>query len=432
MRALLLAALLISSCSVDYTGRMAPVRSALTSGEDALPLFGEAFQDSTGGDRLLFLMEKGNLLRLRGRYADARRLLLEADRLSDMQRGTDLGEEAASLLTSDLAREFRGADYEQVLLNYCLAACYASEGELEEALVECRRVNEKLEAFNTGYEHDNRYRDDAFVRYMMGVLFEAAGDMDDALVAYRNALRVYETDYGSYYGFQVPERLEIDILRVSALPGFEDLHSEFSNRWPGVSWEGTGAGEGRGEVVAFVEEGLIPPRYERSVEGYSENRVYRVAVPAIVAPGRRTSTVILECGDARSEGFLAEDLAAVAEKNLEDSAARDLARAIARAAAKAGAAGLAEEAVEEATGDESGCWSEGTGLAVSVIGAAMENADLRAWLTLPARISVARLSLEPGPHRVGILVDGRRISEQTIEIEEGVVSLLFVSAPGGK
>lgn len=425
---LLLLVPLAASCAVQYSREMEPVRSAMTWGGDPLAEFGDAFpSDSTGRDRLLFLMEKGNLLRLAGRYEEARRLLLEADRLSDMQRGTDLGEQAASMLTSDLVTDFRGADYEQVFINYCLAMCYALDGELDEALVECRRVGEKLEAFNARYEHDNRYRDDAFARYLMGILFEASGDLDNALVAYRNSLGVYEEDYAALYGTGLPASLEEDLLRLTDRPGFETLHDEFLTRWPDAEWRGTGPGPGRGEAVLVFEEGLIPLRHEETVEAWSEDRVWRLAVPAIRLTRHPPSSVSICADGASSRAFLVQDLGAIAERNLEDHAARDLARTIARAVIKSGAADLTEQAVEELTGEENSIWSEGAGMLVSILGAATEHADLRAWLTLPRRIYLARLPLEPGFHRLDVRRNGRTIDSRDIYIEEYGTTLVFLN-----
>lgn len=425
---LLLLAVLSASCAVQYSREMEPVRSAMTWGGDPLAELVRAFpSDSTGGDRLLFLMEKGNLLRLAGRYAEARRLLLEADRLSDLQRGADPGEQVASMLTSDLAMDFRGADYEQVFINYCLAMCYALDGELDEALVECRRVGEKLEAFNTRYEHANRYRDDAFVRYLMGVLFEASGDLDNALVAYRNSLRVYEEDYAGLYGTGLPASLAEDLLRLTDRPGFEALHEEFEARWPDADWRGSGPGPGRGEAVLVFEEGLIPLRHEETVETWSEDRVWRLAVPAIRLARRPPSSISASAGGSSARGFLVQDLGAIAERNLEDHAARDLARTIARAVIKSGAADLTEQAVEELTGEEDSIWSEGAGILVSILGAATEHADLRAWLTIPQRIYMVRLPLEPGFHRLEICRNGQRLDSRDISIEEYGITLVFLN-----
>lgn len=424
--------LLVCGCGTDYTRSMAPVRSGLRLGsaETALERLPGSFPDSTGGDRLLYLMERGNLLRLSGRTAEAIPVLLEADRLSDLLRGTDAGEEIASLLSSDLARDFRGADYENVFINYCLAMCYIAEGETGEALVECRRVAWKLSTFNDRYAHRNRYGDDAFVRYVSGVIFEIAGDPENALVAYRNSLRVYETDYSANYSLGPPDRLKADILRLSAgLPGFDDLHAGFAEQWPGVSWEGQGPGDDRGEVVVVIEQSLIPPRTTSSMTGHSEDRIVRIAVPSIRDYRRQVSTVTISSGSSRAAGFLAEDLSSIAVKNLEDHAARDLARAVARALVKAGAAEAAEQLTEELTGEEDGCWSQGAGILVSILGAATEEADLRAWLTLPSRIYVARLALPPGERLVRVEVDGLVAMQAFVQVRAGTTELMFARTP---
>ena len=426
----LLLGVLVGGCA-SYTSRVSSVRDMLRRGDPASALreFEEgAAPDSSGRDRLLFLMEKGNLLRMTGDYRQAEALLLEADLLSDMQRGVDLAEEAGALLTSDASREYRGADFEKVMINYVLASCYASRGELGEAVVECRRVGEKLTVLNDAYSHKNVYSDDAFVRYLMGVLFEATGDLDDALVAYRNSLRVYEDDYSEHYGLQPPERVVRDVLRLCRRLGLYDLYAEYSARYPEVA-EPEESAAGSGELVVVIESGRIPERVERDFTAYSENRVYRVALPAM--PEKRVPRQYFDVAASTrsSRAWIAEDLVGIARRNLEDQATRDLARAIARAAAKAGVSEAGEELMEELTGEEEGCVSQGFGALLSVLGAAAEQADLRGWLTLPARIHVARLTLPQGRHNVTVTRRGRRLTElDGVEIASGAVEIRFVYA----
>ena len=165
--------ILVMSCAVAYTSTMAPVIRDMDHGlnSEAITRLKDVFPDSTGRDRLLYLMELGNLARYSGQQSISQTVLLRADRLCDDLRGTDLGQQAQSMVTSDLALDFRGADYEKVFINYCLASSYAASGDIEDAVVEARRVNEKLKEINTRYEaNPNRYTDDAFVRYFMGVL----------------------------------------------------------------------------------------------------------------------------------------------------------------------------------------------------------------------------------------------------------------------
>ncbi|MBN1433492.1 hypothetical protein JW921_01955 [Candidatus Fermentibacterales bacterium] len=433
-----LTSMLCLSCAVSHPDLMRPVRADLRSGRAcaALESYTSAAPDSTGLDRLLFLMEKGNLLRLAGRYEEAIRLLLEADRVSDMLRGTDLVERLESLITSEESVTFRGADYESVMINYCLATCYASMGNLEDALVECRRVGEKLRAFNLEYgdSGSSRYADDAFVRYVMGVMFEADGNLDDALVAYRASYDVYAGDYAEHYGLTPPRQLGMDLLRLSWLQGFESLHDSYESDWPGLDWRSSGPSPDRGELVVFIERGSIPERIETSVEAYGESRVYRLAVPAIPDekelrwPFRYSSPVVVRAGPETVTAFLAEDLSAIARKNLEDQAGRALLLAMARLAAKAALAEAGEEIVEEITDEEDGCLSEGAGFLISLFGAATEHADLRSWLTLPAQVHVARIPLAPGTHQVSVSSAGgpELVMERSLEVRAGRIQMLFV------
>lgn len=421
---------LISGCATDYTREMKPVRTDLRNERPDLALleFRDAFQDSTGKNRLLYLMEFGNLLRLSREYTDAEAVLLQADRLSDQQRGIELGQEVGAFLSSDLALEYRGADYEKVFINYCLAASYASENNMEDALVECRAVNNKLRAFNLAYERNrNRYSDDAFIRYLMGILFEKSGDLNNALIAYRNSAAVYDSSYAAEYGIPAPQRVQSDILRLSSELGMESVFQNYRNQWPEIDgWQDQGPDASHGEIVVILEAGLIPTRVERSYTFVFDDRVYRLALPGIATFKQKTLSVVLSSGSRRSNGFLAEDLAAIALKNLEDQAGRNIARSIARLAIKAGVAEAGEQIVEELTSENSTV-SNIAGLLLSIAGAAAERADLRAWLTLPEQIYVARLTLPEGSHPLSVEVNGRIIfTDDAVSIVSGSINLYFL------
>jgi hypothetical protein len=366
-------------------------------------------------------------MRLAGDFTAAENLLLQADRLSDQQRGIELGQEVEAFLSSDLALEFRGADYEKVFINYCLAVSYASENNMEDALVECRRVNDKLRVLNQNYEENkNRYSDDAFIRYFMGILYENAGDLNNALIAYRNSASVYDSSYAMDYGLPAPQRVRSDILRLSSTLGMQSIYQDYSAQWPEVSWENDGPDQDHGEVAVILEVGMIPARVEKSYTFVFNDRVYRVSLPAIAASRRESWSVTLSSGNTQVSGFLAEDLTGIARRNLEDHAGRNIARSIVRLAVKAGAAEAGEQLVEELTEENSGI-SQVTGLLLSIIGAVTERADLRAWLTLPSQIFVARLRLPEGEHPVRVEVNGRIIfSDESMSIDPGEINLLFL------
>lgn len=420
-------ALLLLACAVAYTDVMAPVLNDMDDGlpASALTRLKDVFPDSSGRDRLLYLMELGNLARYAGQQDLAQTILLRADRLSDNLRGTDLGQQAQSMITSDLALEFRGADYEKVFINYCLASSYAASGNLEDATVEARRVNEKLKEINTAYQgNSNRYTDDAFVRYFMGVLYEMDGDYDDALVSYRLALATYDSSYVRDYSLPAPEQLKSDILRLADYNGFDDLLSGFQQQWPGTGWAGSGPNAQMGEIVAVIELGNISQRRTEDFAVYADDRVYRIALPVIPDFPRRQVSGSVSAAGLSSQLFLVQDLNGIARENLEDEAARNVLRAAARLALKAGVSELGENITEQLTDNEN--VSSGVGLLLSILGAATEQADLRAWLTLPAQIQMARLQVPPGTWPVEVTVNGRVFQRDPVTVQAGEITLVFL------
>ncbi|MFO8183885.1 MAG: hypothetical protein R6U39_06890, partial [Candidatus Aegiribacteria sp.] len=99
---------------------------------------------------------------------------------------------------------------------------------------------------------------------------------------------------------------------------------------------------------------------------------------------------------------------------------------VARLSLKAGLSEAGEQLVEELTEENSGI-SRLTGFMLSLFGAATEEADLRAWLTLPASIYVARLSLPAGENPVEVTVNGRTVyRDGSLTLEPGEIRLLFL------
>ncbi|PIE51477.1 hypothetical protein CSA37_11525 [Candidatus Fermentibacteria bacterium] len=417
--------LLLAACAASYTSMMTPVIGDLNRGmpEQAIADLKHSFSDSTGDDRLLYLMELGNLARYSGQYGLASSILLAADRLSDVQRGTDLGQQAEAMLTSDLALEFRGADYEKVFINYALAASYAAEGNIEDAVVEARRVNEKLLEFNDRYgDNPNRYTDDAFIRYFMGILYEMDGDLDDALISYRLALAAYDSVYSKDYGFSSPERLRSDAMRLADAIGYQSLLDTYSSRWPDTGYRHLPSGSG--EIVAVVELGTIAPREERDYTVVADDRVYRLALPVLPDFSRRTIQGSISAGGVSSDLFLVQDMNGIARENLLDQAGRNVIRAAARLTVKAGVAELGESIAEEFTDDEN--VSSGIGLVLSIFGAATEQADMRSWLTLPGQIHMTRMTLPAGTWPVTVNIDGFSRQHTPVQVRDGEITLLFI------
>jgi hypothetical protein len=94
--------------------------------------------------------------------------------------------EAASYLTNPMVTVYRGEDHEHLMLLYYKALNYLKQNKSEEALVECRRLNIRLQQLADRYESSEKYSRDAFIHNLMGIIYQSANDWNNAFIAYRN------------------------------------------------------------------------------------------------------------------------------------------------------------------------------------------------------------------------------------------------------
>ena len=426
-----LLALALSGCQHGLMSNYAKARRYMLAGDFAAAV--EVVEQGKGSDyadrdRVVYYMNKGLLERYAEAFEESIESLSKAEARSEELYTISLSKEAASLLTSDVVTDYAGEDFEQVLLNVYNAINYLSLDNLEDALVEIRRVNEKLALFNTRYEtHKNRYDQDAFAHWFSGLLFEMEGygSFDDALISYKKSYEAYERSYRPLFGTPLPPFLREDLLRAAALAGFRDEEARFSEMF-GIPPPDLDALSKTGEIILIHENGESPQKSDFYITCYvakglpvplcsadwSEGgftrkrivppiggRVFQVAFPRYDRVPYQIRASALSVEGRRVPTFLMEDIAAIAERTLDDRMGRIFTKTITRAATKFAAGYALEKGVEHAVGKKRG---EVAGAAVKllagILNQATEEADKRSWLTLPAEIRVARLRLPPGTY----------------------------------
>ncbi len=95
-------------------------------------------------------------------------------------------------MTNDTALPYEGDPYEQVLINVLKALNYAVLGQWQDALVEARRIDHRLNVLSDRTTEKNAYRDDGFARYLSGILYESTNDVNNAFIAYRKAYETFD------------------------------------------------------------------------------------------------------------------------------------------------------------------------------------------------------------------------------------------------
>src|SRR5262249_2422103 len=165
------AVLVLASCAGDYVARTSGMRQAYQSYD-----YNRALSDAEGEikgpdvDRLLALLDKGMILHAAGRYQESIGVLADADRLSQQLDVVSISEEAKTLLSNERERAYRGEDFEKLMISVLQALNYAELGKDEDALVEVRRVNERLRKMIV--DEKKPYEQLAIARYLGGVFWE--------------------------------------------------------------------------------------------------------------------------------------------------------------------------------------------------------------------------------------------------------------------
>ncbi len=360
-------------------------------------------------DIVLYYMDRGMVLHLAGRYRESNTFFEKADAEIERLYTQSLVTNVGALLTNDNLLPYEGEDFEKVLITLFSALNYAALSEWDEALVEARRVDAKLNRLNDRHTKKNIYKEDAFARYLSGVLYEARGEINDAFISYRKAFDTFKT-YQQDYHTPIPARLGLDLLRVT-----DDLHLEEEyESYVGIFPEEAAlyplqpSPKKSGEIIVLAYTGRSPIKEDFFItapipDGEDGTYLLRIAMPKFIARPSRVSTVDITLRKGRTivkkRLDLLQDITAIAKKNLGDRIARITAKAIARATSKYIATRTARRKFRKEKEDR-------TDLLIGLIGNiytfVTEQSDKRSWRTLPGRIYMGRVSLSEGKWKADV------------------------------
>jgi hypothetical protein len=393
-------------------------------------------QTDSQNSRVLYLLDKGMVLRMKRDFSGSNRELEAAK--SEMERlfSASVSENALSFIVNDATVSYAGDDYEQVLVHLYMALNYLEMGQLNEARVEALQVDIKLREIGEKVP-ESKFTEDALSRYLTGMIYEELGEWSDAMIAYRKAYEAYRK-YQVNYHLAIPDMLKHDLLRLALRLGLAGeagrYRKEFDLEPPR---EEELLPEPEGELVYVLNNGLAPIKRERIV-GVS------APSPSVMAnrsgPGKQMSpampimvNIALPFYESRANSVVSarirvsgkqvytqkmEDIEAIAKASLDSRMPAITARSIARAASKI----AIQQSIDRAGRNRDDPAVELLGSLVARVAAvATERADTRSWLTLPANVQLARLPLPPGSYTISVDLLGA--GEEVVATEEfsGVV-----------
>jgi len=364
---------------------------------------------------VIYYLDEGILAHFAARYSESNQSLAKAESIMDELYTESISKHIASFIINDNTIPYRGEDFERALVNLFMALNYVGLGSLEDALVEARKVDNKLNIFNAQYEDDkkNVYREDAFIRFLMGVLYEAEGEINDAYISCWKAENIYKNDYFRNYGVSPPVFLIENLLTLSRELDFREEFRDIQNEYNKVLFINPIEKKSLAEIFFIHYNGLGSVKVETFFSvPMPDNYVAKIAYPEFKKRRYRISKskIYLENLSTRRsyifETELMEDIASIAVMNLKNRINRIKAKAIARATAKYLAARQAYKAARREGGEMLGLLVKAASQAASW---ASEQADVRHWRSLPAEIRVGRILIPPGEYKGRIdFVDSNR------------------------
>jgi hypothetical protein len=397
-----IAAFLILSCAgSNIYGEIDPAMAAAAYSYTLLPLNGGNSKKAvyTNRDAVLFHLDQGIIEHYARFWENSSQDLEICERLIEDAFTKSISQAVSSYIINDTGKDYAGEDYEDLYINVFNALNYYHRDDLEGALVEVRRVNEKLlylsdkyetarakalsasqEAADSAYVREaSSFSNSALARYL-GVLFyrgsgladDARIDMEELRAAYSLAPDVYDNP--------LPSSLDDELLIPQGL--------------------------GRLNVIAFT--GLSPLKEEENIviplPFPAPNNWARIALPKMIerSSSIRDVEVVLDNGETFKLELL-ENMSAVAKETFKSRYSlivlKTTARTILKAAASAGLAAAVEEQ------------AEGFGALIGLLGKVAtevtEHADLRVSGYFPAQALVGGINLEPGSYSITINYYGR-------------------------
>ena len=372
----------------------------------------------TGKDRLLYFFQKGVVLQMLNKYEESNEYFEQAYIFGEDYR-KNYSQKVASYLINPQVETYPGEDFELVLIHYYKALNFLFLEKYEEALVECRRMDNRLNQLNDRYEkHKNKYKRDAFIHNFMGIIYEASNDVNNAFIAYRNAYEIYQKDYSTNFGVQAPKQLKLDLLRTASLNGFTDELRQYEKQF-NITYQAET--EKKGSLVFFWHNGLGPVKDEWSVNffivkglagnvtfvneelglsfpfplpkneksnGLGDLKIIRAAFPKYLERKPYYRSADLQVGNKNYPLEIGENINEIAFKTLEDRMIREFSNTLIRLAFKQ----LVEYEARQR--------NQGLGTLLSVVNAISEKSDTRNWQSLPYSISYARIPLEKGDNKL--------------------------------
>lgn len=469
-----LCSVVLSACSSNgfgdlfsnYNQQMHDAKMAQQRGEysQALSLIPERSEGD--GTYNLSLLEKARLEYLANNNEQSKtdfeyvyREVQQAEQAAKIQVSRGI-EKVSAVVTNDNALRYDIPYYEQSMLHSYQALNYLDANDLSGALVEIRRANlVQTKALKANQKAIKQSKDElaeqgvsskslgskypsmdeaigrvkngfqnAYTFYLSGVLYEAAGQENDAYIDYKKALEIYPHNtvlqkevwrLATYLA--MGNDLQVYSKRFSS--NITSYHANRSSskkpRYKSSSKQKSEQEQGR--LIVLVENGIVPSKQEVKINlpiwtRHNDARFYNIAVPVYQNRITPYAGLSINYQDKQYQSQEVVRLQSLAAKQLKDELPSTVARQVVRV--------IAKEEIRDRMSRQGGDIGN---ILANIYNIASEKADTRSWSTLPDTVHILRMDLSSGKHNIDIRVNGN-ISTIPVEIRKDRPTLLRLTS----
>ena len=352
----------------------------------------------TEHDKVLELLDHGMLLQYAGNSVGSTELLSQAEQKIYEYYSKSISQGISSYIANDTVIDYAGDTYEDIYTNIFMALNYIDRNDIENAMVEIRRFDNKLKDITANYQTrlaqlqqqvadgqniktaDIEFHNSALARYLSMLLYRSKNEYDSAAVDLRLIKSAYISQ-GDLYNFSMPSSLDDELLSVK--------------------------GKTRLNLIAF--SGRAPVKKEVVVRVAAPSGFYyKIAFPEMIKRDSTVARIQFTAKNLETEQTYTvqaeqiESIENIALDTFQQKQALVYGKALVRSLLKSTPTAVFDEMSHKTSNRDERDMYQMLGLISSVATEFSERADVRTSRYFPARASVAGITLDPGTYTLSV------------------------------
>lgn len=431
----------------EHNGFEAAINEVKKQQED---LYGEKTE-------FLYYFDLGVLYHYNGNYKESAQNFDKAEKIYDDLYTHSVTNEAAAIVTNDNIRPYRARPFEVLVLHEMQIMNYLAQRDIDGAMVEVSRAQKAMTEL---YQKDNdKTNDNGFLRYLTAIVYEMAGEPDEAAIAYYKTVRAYNENI-----LNLPKEAREFVIENLIRSDREDdlkklkLDNSIETTKAKAAYD---LGQeiiivgyaGHGPILTelkmsgtYVNGGMLNLTYKDSktgkitssnigappVAGASNGETFHISFALPEAHSFKSLVQRFNVTVDNQSGIRPEKVMAL-DKELEMNLKDDFANTMTRTAIRVVLRTIAAQAAKKAMKTDNAWVNLFTSIGTDIAQDQMEKADLRIALFLPNSIQMTRIPVEPGSHEVSVAAEGETGTVKvfnfgSVPVKKGEKKFIFVPA----